>query len=139
MKLIPYLHFDGQAEEALNFYAAALDGRVDMLSRFRDSPLDVPASHLDRVMHARLSFGDNGLMLCDVMPGQPATAGGKVMLSLNLDGDEALARRVFDRLASGGRVVMPMAPQFWGALFGMCSDRYGVPWMVNCQGAESAA
>lgn len=133
MKLIPYLAFDGQAEAALKFYAAALDATVDMVSRFREAPLDVPQSHLDRVMHAQLSFGDNSLMLSDAMPGLPPTSGNQVALSLNLDGDEDMARRLFERLAEGGRVSMPLAQQFWGALFGMCIDRYGVSWMVNCQ------
>lgn len=133
MKLIPYLAFDGQAEEALKFYASALDARIDMVSRFREAPLDVPQSHLDRVMHAHISFGDNSLMLSDAMPGQPPTSGTQVALSLNLDGDEDFARRLFDRLAEGGRVTMPLAQQFWGALFGMCVDRFGVSWMVNCQ------
>lgn len=133
MKLIPYLAFDGQAEEALKFYAAALDARIDMISRFREAPLDVPQSHLDRVMHAHISFGDNSLMFSDTMPGQPPTSGTQVALSLNLDRDEDHARRLFERLAEGGRVTMPLAQQFWGALFGMCVDRYGVSWMVNCQ------
>lgn len=132
MKLVPYLHFDGQADEAIKFYAAALDAKVDMVSRFREAPLDVPQSHLDRVMHAHISFGDNSMMLCDAMPGQPPSAGNQVTLSLNLSGDEDLARRLFERLADGGRVTMPLAQQFWGALFGMCIDRYGVSWMVNC-------
>ena len=133
MKLVPYLHFDGQAAEALDFYAAALDAKVDMVSRFREAPLDVPASHLDRVMHARLSFGDNGLMLCDAMPGEPPTPGRNVTLSLNFVGEEERGRLLFERLSDRGRVTMPLAQQFWGALFGMCTDRYGVQWMVNCQ------
>lgn len=133
MKLVPYLHFDGQAAEAINFYAAALDATIDMVSRFRESPLDVPEGHLDRVMHAQLSFGENSLMLCDAMPGQPPASGSQVTLALNLRANEDLARRLFERLADGGRVTMPLGQQFWGALFGMCVDRYGVSWMVNCQ------
>lgn len=139
MKLVPYLHFDGQAEEALNFYATALDAKVDMVSHFRESPIDVPASHLDRVMHAHLSFGDNSMMLCDAMPGQPPTPGRNIALALNFVGQEELGRRLFERLSAGGSVTMPLAPQFWGAVFGMCTDRYGVQWMVNCQGAAPAA
>jgi PhnB protein len=132
MKLIPYLHFTGQAEEALKFYQAALDGQIAMLSRYGDGPMDVAEADRNKVMHGRLVFGDNVLMISDVCD-RPMTVGDAVALSINLVGDEAAAVRVFERLSEGGWVTMPPAQMFWGAWFGMLTDRFGIRWMINCE------
>ena len=132
MKLIPYLHFTGQAEEALKFYEAAFDGQIAMLSRYGDGPMDVAEADRNKVMHGRLVFGDNILMISDVCD-RPMTVGDAVALSINLVGDEAAAVLVFQRLSEGGWVTMPPAKMFWGAWFGMLTDRFGVRWMINCE------
>jgi PhnB protein len=131
MKLIPYLTFPGNCEEAINHYEKIFDGKISDLSRFGDSH-PVPDDQKNRVMHARLGFGENMLMFSDNMPGGSVDFGNGISLSIGLT-DEAQARSVFDQLGEGGIVTMPMEKQFWGALFGMVKDKYGINWMINCE------
>jgi PhnB protein len=132
MKLIPYLHFTGRAEEALKFYEAALNGRIAMLSRYGEGPMEVSEADRNKIMHGRLVFGDNVLMISDVCD-RPTSVGDAVALSINLVGDEAAAVQVFERLSEGGWVTMPPGRMFWGAWFGMLTDRFGIRWMINCE------
>ena len=131
MKLIPYLNFPGNTEEALNYYQKVFNGTVSDLNRFGEMfPPEV--NNKDKIMHARLQFGDNMLMFSDGMPGQPVDYGNGIYLSIGLT-DEAQACSIFDQLAEGGKVTMPLEKQFWGALFGQVTDGYGVSWMINCE------
>jgi len=131
MKLIPYLNFPGNTEEVMNTYAKIFDGNVHDVGRFGDTNPQLPDDQKNRIMHGRLTFGDNMLMFSDGMPGRPITNGDSIQLSIGMN-DEAHARSVFDQLAEGGTVTMPMAKQFWGAIFGMVTDKYGIHWMINC-------
>ena len=132
MQVQPYLFFNGRCEEAIEFYRQALGAQVDMLMRFKDSPeppTGVAPGSGDKVMHAAIRIDDSVLMASDGMAeGQPEFKG--FSLSLNL-GDEAAARRVFDGLAQGGKVTMPLGKTFFASIFGMVVDRFGVQWMVG--------
>lgn len=125
-----YLTFNGQCEEALNFYRGALGGDVVSLQRFGDVPGDTPPEHANRVMHAEFRSGDMYLMASDSMPGQPVSPGTNVTLSINLD-DQTEQHDIFNKLAAGGQVTMPLQETFWGAEFGMLTDKFGVNWMLN--------
>ncbi|AXE36115.1 VOC family protein [Chromobacterium phragmitis] len=135
MHVYPYLNFNhGRAEEALNFYREALGGDVAVLMRYADAPKDMPsmgAVDPDWIMHARLTFGANALMISDT--DRPAAPSQQISLSINLDGDTAEAERIFAALSVGGQVTAPLHKTFWGALFGCFSDKFGVSWMINCQ------
>ncbi|HEX4374636.1 MAG TPA: VOC family protein [Puia sp.] len=132
MKLNPYLNFAGNAEEAVEFYKTALDGEVVMLSRFGDSPVPSDDDWKQKIMHARIVFGgDNIIMISDAMKGYPFSTNGNIQLSIGLD-DEAKTNEIFNKLSEGGKVVMPLAKQFWGDIFGMLQDKFGVNWMLNC-------
>ncbi|HVM88950.1 MAG TPA: VOC family protein [Puia sp.] len=131
MKLNPYLNFDGNAEEAINFYKDALGGEIAMLTRFEESPMPTSEEEKQRIMHAQIVFGDNMIMISDTMKGTPFSTNGNIQLSIGLD-DEAKTRKLFDKLSAGGRITMPLAKQFWGGLFGMFQDKFGVDWMLNC-------
>jgi len=131
MKLIPYLNFPGNAEEVMHTYARIFNGKIHDVSRFGDTNHSLPDDQKNRIMHARLTFGENLLMFSDGMPGRPIIHGDGINLSVGLT-DEAQAKSVFDQLAEGGSITMPMAKQFWGALFGMVTDKYGIHWMINC-------
>ncbi|POZ62847.1 VOC family protein [Chromobacterium alticapitis] len=134
MHVYPYLNFNGRAEEALNFYRDALSGEIVMLMRYADAPKDVQGmGEVDPnwVMHARLAFGANVLMISDT--DRPAPPAGQITLSINLEGDTDKARQVFAALSAGGQVTMDLHQTFWGALFACFSDKFGVNWMVNCQ------
>ncbi len=131
MKVIPYLNFQGNTEEALNRYQQIFNGTISDLNRFGDT-FPVADDYKDKIMHARLSFGDNMLMFSDGMQGQTIEHGNGIHLSIGLN-DEAVAHSIFDQLAEGGNVTMPMQKQFWGALYGQVIDRFGVSWMINCE------
>lgn len=130
MEVTPYLHFEGIAEEVLNFYKEALDGEIVMLSRYNDAPMPVDEDWKDKIMHARLKFGKSTIMLSDGPKGFKTTVNGNIQLSIEFD-DEAKMDTVFNKLAAGGNITLPLAKQFWGAKFGMLVDKYGTGWMVN--------
>jgi PhnB protein len=133
MKLIPYLTFPGNCEEALNRYQKIFNGTLSDVSRFGDNPNpQLPDDQKNKIMHARLAFGDNILMFSDTMPGGTIDFGNGISLSIGLT-DETEARSIFSQLAEGGNITMPLEKQFWGALFGMVKDRYGINWMINCE------
>jgi PhnB protein len=132
MKLNPYLTFDGTAREAMEFYKSALGGELT-ISTFGEfgAPEGV---NPDGVMHAQLE-SDAGftLMASDTPPGQPASTGSSISVSLSGDDTDAL-RGYWDALSQGGTVVMPLEKQMWGDEFGMLTDRFGTAWMVNIAG-----
>ncbi len=132
MRLNPYIHFAGNAEEALNFYAQALDGRIEQLGRYGESPMETDEDWKQKIMHARLVFDDNMVMISDTFKGQPVSDGGNIQLNINMDNVEDL-ERVFNKMAEGGETTMPLQDTFWGARFGMLKDKFGISWMFNCE------
>ena len=128
--LAPYLHFNGEAEEVLNFYKDIFNGEIIALNRYADSPMQVNEDWKSKIIHARLKFGDNLIMISDSHNGQLASKEGNIQLSVEVD-DEKKIEEVFNKLAEGGKVTMPLAKQFWGATFGMLQDKFGVNWMFN--------
>lgn len=134
MQIIPYLNFDGTCAEAFRFYHDCLGGELDV-RKHGDQPMEgLGPEWMDRVLHARLDVGGQVLMASDTGPGEPATpAGFAVALQL---ADPADAERVFGALSDGGTITLPIQETPWSPRFGMFTDRYGVPWMVNCTGGE---
>ncbi len=130
MKLTAYIHFAGNAEEALHFYKEVLGGEIVALNRYGDTPMPTDEDYKQKIVHARLAFGDNLLMLSDVFKGQPVHTNGNIQLSVEI-GNKATLETVFNNLSAGGRIVMPLQQQFWGATFGMLQDKFGVNWMFN--------
>lgn len=138
MELEPYLHFSGQCEEALNFYAGVFGGEIASISRFEGSPMgkDVPPDYQQKVMHANFKSPTVKFMGSDGMPGGNPERGSRVSLSLG-GNDVAEGERIFNALAAGGTVSMPYQDTFWGAKFGMVTDKFGIDWMVNVEKPES--
>jgi PhnB protein len=132
MKLTPYLNFAGNAQEALNFYTNALGGQVVYMQRYGDSPMPSDEDYKNKVMHARLQFGDNMIMVSDAMKGYEISTNGNIQLSMEMDNVSQL-EEIFNELTEGGKVTMPLQDQFWGARFGMLQDKFGVSWMFNCE------
>lgn len=135
MQIEGYLFFNGNCEEALNFYAKALGGKVDALMRYEGSPMEkeVPPDWKNKVMHANFEAEGARFMASDGMPGTPAPQYGGFAMSIYVEKDTARAKKLFDALAAGGKVTMPFAPPFWGGHFGMLTDKFGVPWMVSTE------
>jgi PhnB protein len=132
MKLFPYINFRGNCEEALNFYRDALRGEIIQLGRYGDSPMKSPEELKDKIIHARLRFGDGLIMASDVMEQRAVNAGDQISLSVECDNDQQI-EEVFSKMAAAGTVTMPLQDQFWGSKFGMLTDKFGVRWMFNCE------
>jgi PhnB protein len=131
-QLDAYLIFDGNCADAMRFYERTLGGKLEVLMTHAESPVaaQTPPGSADRIMHARLALGDRILMGSDAPLGQPV--GGMKGFSLSLICPTAAeAKRLFEALADGGKVTMPLQKTFWAEAFGMLVDRFGTPWMVN--------
>jgi PhnB protein len=133
MQLNTYLLFDGNCEEAFDFYTKNLGGTVQSLMRYDGSPASaqVPPAWQKKVLHARIRIGDVVLMASDAPPGRYSVPKG-FAVTLGTDGPEE-AERIFMTLAAGGQVGMPMEKTFFAERFGMVVDRFGTPWMVSCE------
>ena len=129
---MPTCFFDGTCAEAMRFYQRTLGGKLEVLMTHAESPMaaQTPPGSTDRITHARLVFEVDVLMGADSMVGRPYE--GMKGFSLALVCPTASeARRVFDALAQGGRVTMPLEKTIWAEAFGMLVDRFGTPWMIN--------
>ncbi len=130
MQVQPYLSFEGRCDEAIAFYKKAVDAKVDMLMRFKEAPDQsmVSPGSAEKVMHAAVHIGDTQLLMSDGRcQGSPNFNGIALALSAPTD---AAAERMFNALADGGQVRMPMAKTFFSSRFGMLADKFGVGWMV---------
>ena len=139
MKVEPYLMLSGRTEEALAFYNQAIDAKTVMVMRFAESPdknhpIPLPPDWDKKIMHSAMTVGDTTVMLSDGMSAEAVSFAG-VTLSITAD-DETQAKRLFDALAVGGKVFMPLGKTFWSPCFGMVSDKFGVSWMVGLDGPQ---
>jgi PhnB protein len=134
MKWNPYLAFNNQCREAFEFYEKCLGGKIVAMIPYGDTPAreHMPASTGARIMHARIVLGDQVLMGCDAHPEMPydGIRGCDVAVQVKTP-DEA--ERLFAALSEGGTVQMPIGETFWSLRFAMLTDRFGVPWMINCE------
>jgi PhnB protein len=133
-RLNPYLTFDGNAREAMEYYRDVFGGEL-RLNTFGEFGME--GAGADKIMHAQLETPSGfTLMASDTGPGMQRTAGDAITVSLSGDDGDEL-RGYWGKLSDGGQVTMPLEKQMWGDEFGMCIDRYGVPWMVDVVVAQS--
>jgi len=139
MEMTAYLSFKGNCEAAFKFYEQCLGARPGSIFRYGGSPMagQVPPDWSDKVMHGSVTVGGQVIMAADVMPDQYEEPKG-FSLSLQMKSVDD-AERIFRELASEGRVVMQLEKTFWADRFGMVVDRFGIPWLINCEGAAEAA
>ena len=135
MQLHPYLHFNGDCETAFKYYERVLGGKIEAMMTHAGTPAEqhVPAEWRNKILHARLVVGDAVLMASDAPPGHYHKPQG-FSVSIQINGP-ARAEDTFRALADGGTVIMPFQQTFWAARFGMLVDKFGTPWMVNCDWA----
>ena len=128
-RLNPYISFDGNARQAMEFYRRVFGGTLT-LNTFGE--LDAPDTpYADKIMHGMLETPSGfTLMGADVPPGGEYQPGNNITISLSGDDADEL-RGYWDRLSEGGTVTVPLEKQMWGDEFGMCVDQFGVGWMVN--------
>ncbi len=134
MALNTYLTFDGNCREAFEFYRSVFGGEFSVIQTFADGPPDMPGRDElgDQIMHVSLPVGASVLMGSDRGPG----AGPELVVgnnfSISIEGQSREhCDEVFGKLSAGGKVTMPLQDMFWGAYYGMCTDRFGVNWMIN--------
>jgi PhnB protein len=134
MKVNPYLFFDGTCEQALKFYADVLGAKIEALMAYKDMPDDdrTPPEWKNKIMHGRISLGDQVIMASDASPGHYNKPQG-FDVTLNFDKPEE-AEKVFKALSDGARnISMPLGETFWAQRFGAFTDKFGTPWMINCE------
>ena len=131
----PYLNFNGNTEEAFNFYKSVFGGEFLALMRFKDNPGcgQMSESDRERIMHVALPIGNgNALMATDALEsmGQKLTVGNNFYIAITPESKEE-AEKLFNGLSAGGKIEMPLQDMFWGAYYGSFTDKFGVQWMVN--------
>lgn len=134
-KMNPYLNFDGNAEEAFNFYKSVFGGEFMSVNKMSEAPdtEHLPEDEKNRIMHIALPIDEHSvLMASDTMPsmGYKLIEGNNVQISLHPESREE-ADRLFNGLSEGGTLEMPMEDTFWGAYFGAFKDKFGIHWMIN--------
>jgi PhnB protein len=142
MKTNPYLSFNGNCADAFRFYEKVLGGKISALMTWADTPMakEVPAETRSQIVHARMQIDDTVLMGGDAPPGRYEAPKG-ITVTITVE-QPAEADRIFAALSEAGTVTMPIQETFWAQRFAMFTDRYGTPWMINCEkpmGARAAA
>jgi PhnB protein len=133
MQVYPNLTFDGRCEEAFKFYEECLHGKITFMMTYENTPMDLnaPPDWAKKISHATFIVGDDMLSGSDVPPARYQRPQG-FALQFNLS-DPAEAGRIFEALAENGSVEMPLQETFWALRFGVLVDRFGIPWVINCE------
>lgn len=132
----PYLHFNGKAEEAMNFYKSILGGVFTIAQKFKDTPGGEKMSspqHQERFIHISLQISPAlTIMASDTLESgdQELVTGTNFHICIHTE-SEVETEKLFEGLSKNGRILMPLNKTFWGAYFGMCRDKFGVQWMFN--------
>ncbi|HZY61114.1 MAG TPA: VOC family protein [Edaphobacter sp.] len=126
-----YLNFNGNCREAMEFYAKCLGADLQVMP-FSEGPADMPKEmkESNKVLHARLSKGSQVIMASDCPPGNPVQMGNNISISVQCDSNQEVDN-LFKSLGEGGKVLLPAQDMFWGAYFGMLTDKFGINWMFN--------
>jgi PhnB protein len=137
----PYLNFMGKTEEAFNFYRSVFGGEFLFLQRFKDTPHgeQLPVADREKIMHIALPIGKGTILMATDMlesMGQKLVAGNNFSLAIQPESEKE-ADDIFKRLSAGGNVQMPLEKAFWGAYFGMLTDKFDIQWMVNYEKREA--
>jgi PhnB protein len=136
MELSTYINFKGECEAAFRFYEQCLGGTLGPVFRYAGTPFadQVPADWQDKVMHASLTLGSQVLMGADIAPDRYQEPKG-FSLSLQLKAP-AEAERLFRQLSANGKILTPLEKTFWAERFGVVVDRFGMTWLINCDGSD---
>ncbi|MGA2427074.1 MAG: VOC family protein [Candidatus Acidiferrum sp.] len=132
MQVNPYLVFNGQCEAAFKFYEKVLGAKIEAMFTHGGSPMEqqVSPEWRSKIMHARMTVGNNVVMGSDAPPDHYRPPQG-FSVSIGVK-EPADAERIFNDLSQNGKIQMPIQKTFWSARFGMLVDQFGIPWMVNC-------
>ena len=128
--IIPYLFFNGDASEALAFYSKILDGKIILQQTYGESPMPSGAEMKDKIMHATFQADKLMIMVSDCPPDRAVSNGRNISLSLNFPDVQSI-ENTFKALSDGANITMELQDTFWGAKFGMLTDKFGINWMFN--------
>jgi PhnB protein len=128
----PYITFNGNCEEAINFYADNLGGTIQGFHRVSDSPMASEDMDPNKIFHTTLIIGNTTIMASDSFGPEGANVGNNISLAIGTNDLDA-ADEMFNKMAEGGTVIMPMGETYWAARFGMLTDKFGINWMFNCE------
>ena len=132
----PYISFQGNCQEAVDFYVEAMGAEILYTQHFGDSPMKGKAPD-DAIMHCTMKIGDAHVMACDSMsPEHQLTVGNNISLAIGTD-DSPTADAMFAKMSDGGTVIMEMQETFWAERFGMLIDKFGINWMFNVEKPQS--
>eukprot|EP00898_Chlorokybus_atmophyticus_P002356 jgi/Chlat1/3120/Chrsp21S03347 len=139
MKILAYLSFNGDCEAAFKFYERCLGGKATLMTH-KSAPIDtqVPPEWENKIMHAALMVGNEAVLMGGDPPPSHYTKPQGFCVNLSVDKAEE-AEKLFQALSEGGTVTMPLAPTFWAQRFGMFTDRFGIPWMINSEAPAAAS
>lgn len=131
IKLVPYLYFNGNCEQTFETYKKIFNGLVEIAGRWDQPEMNASENYKNKVLHARLHFGDNMIMASDASPDLKMESGENIVLSLGFK-DVERTHQIFNELAKNGKITRPLKKQFWGGLFDEVTDCFGIRWMLNC-------
>ena len=137
MQVVPYLIFQGNAEEAMKFYEEAFNAREVTIDRYDSMPPSkdmppIPDTYKDKILHGSMKIDDELFYFSDAFPDAEIDTGSNLEINLNIE-DEDQLRSIFEKLSKGGEITMPLDITFWGSLFGSITDQYGFRWMLGMQ------
>ncbi|WP_040983170.1 VOC family protein [Oceanobacillus jeddahense] len=129
-----YITMDGTGKEAIDFYKNALEAKVSGVQTFGELPENpefaLPVEAKDRILHAQIQVGNTYFMLSDTFPGQPFDTGSQVNVCVTLE-DAVKSKDVFDKLKTGGKVLMPLQETHWSLSYGQVQDKFGITWQIS--------
>lgn len=131
MKVQPYLAFSGDCQQAIDFYANCFNAEVTKRITYENSKIDIPESYKNKLQHAEVKGNGIHILAYDAAPDTPLNSGNKIHMSIDLKNAEK-GKKLFKKLSEGGQVNNPFNEEDWGALYGRCTDKFGIHWMVNC-------
>lgn len=132
MNINAYLAFKGNCEEAMKFYSNCLGGEIINTQSYKDSSMDIPESYRNKLEHAELKGKGFHIMGYDASPDRPLNNGNKIHLSIDLN-DEERAEELFNKFSESGIINHSFQKKDWGAMYGRCTDKFGIHWMINCK------
>jgi len=134
MKVIPYLNFNGNCKDALNYYTRIFSGEIIFVQTYGEAPkeahMDVPDEYKDKIMHAQIKFGDNLLYFSDTAPGTKIKNANNVYISIDFDNENNIDR-VYDNFFDSSKVDMSLQKTFWSPKFSSLTDKYGFRWILS--------
>lgn len=131
-QITPYLTFDGNAKEAMEFYKEVLDGEITGIQTFGEADYPTPPEASERVMHGQVKKGEISIMFSDAFPGHQVVVGSNISLTLEPESNEEI-QKLYDSLSKNGKALAELQDTFWGAKYARVQDQFGVIWELNYQ------